>query len=74
MIIDLKQKETRQLGVAGAFSEKEGDHERAISYYMEAGLPGKAAKVMLRNSQLTSNAQLMSQVRVKHFSIFELSQ
>lgn len=54
--------ETRQLGVAGAYSEKEGDHERAISYYMEAGLPGKAAKVMLRHSQLQSNGPLMSQV------------
>ena len=62
MTIDPKLKDTRQLGVAGAFSEKEGDHERAISYYMEAGLPGKAAKVMLRNTQLTSNAQLMSQI------------
>ena len=29
---------------------------------MEAGLPGKAAKVMLRHNQLQSNAQLMSQV------------
>ena len=62
-------KDTRQLGIAGAFSEKEGDLERAISYYMEAGLPGKAAKVMLRHSQLQSNAQLMSQALV-YFRLF----
>ena len=41
--------DTKQLGVAGAFVEKEGDLHKAIDYYLEAGLPGRAAKIMLRN-------------------------
>ena len=41
--------ETKQLGVAAGFVEKEGDLHKAIDYYLEAGLPGRAAKIMLRN-------------------------
>ena len=55
-------KETKQLGVAGQFSEAEGDLHKAIQYYMEAELPGKAAKVILRNQELTSQTSLINTV------------
>ena len=38
-------KETNQLGIAGQFSENDGNLQKSIEYYLEAGLPGKAAKV-----------------------------
>ena len=41
--------DTKQLGMAGAFVENEGDLHKAIDYYLDAGLPGKAAKILLRN-------------------------
>ena len=41
--------ETKQLGVAGAYVEKEGDLYKAIDYFLDAGLPGRAAKILLRN-------------------------
>ena len=38
-------KETNQLGIAGQFSENDGNRQKSIEwYYLEAGLPGKAAK------------------------------
>ena len=38
-------KETNQLGIAGQFSENDGNLQKSIEwYYLEAGLPGKAAK------------------------------
>lgn len=41
--------DTKQLGMAGTFVENEGDLHKAIDYYLDAGLPGKAAKILLRN-------------------------
>jgi intraflagellar transport protein 172 len=41
--------ETKQLGIAGGFAESEGNHHKSIDYYLDAGLPGKAAKILLRN-------------------------
>jgi len=55
-------KETKQLGIAGQFSEAEGDLQKAIQYYQEAELPGKAARLILRNRELTNQSGLVNQV------------
>ena len=55
-------KETKQLGIAGQFSEAEGDLQKAIQYYMEGELPGKAARLILRNRELSSQTSLVNQV------------
>ena len=62
MVLHIRQrylawlKETKQLGIAGAFTEADGDLHKAIDYYLEAGLPGKAAKGMVNPIEIYFSA------------------
>lgn len=57
--------ETGQEERAGKVREREGDLAAAITLYMKAGLPGKAAK-------LISQHQVSWMCRFSHMNIFHL--
>lgn len=52
--------ETKQFGVAGEVKEAGGEHSQAISLYLQAGVPFKAAQVLLNSSG--ANAESIDQV------------
>ncbi|XP_039273606.2 intraflagellar transport protein 172 homolog [Styela clava] len=54
--------DTNQDEAAGGLKEKQGDWNAAISLYMKAGLPARAARLAYSRSDLMSNRSLMEQI------------
>lgn len=54
--------ETNQDEAAGTLKEKQSDWHAAISLYMKAGLPARAARLAYSRSDLMSNHSLMEQI------------
>lgn len=54
--------DTNQDEAAGALKEKQGDWHAAISLYMKAGLPARAARLAYSRPELMSNRSLMEQI------------
>jgi len=53
---------TNQDGAAGLLLQQQQDYTGAISLYMKAGLPARAAKLAFSRSELLSNRSLMEQI------------
>lgn len=47
--------ETKQYEKAGEMKESEGDHAGAVNFYLQAGLPAKAAWLAMNRDELLSN-------------------
>eukprot|EP00056_Hartaetosiga_gracilis_P018831 m.12051 g.12051 ORF g.12051 m.12051 type:complete len:1743 (+) comp7113_c0_seq1:45-5273(+) len=47
---------------AGELKEEEGDLHGALTYYMKAGMPGRAASVVMRNSELSLSQDVVERV------------
>jgi intraflagellar transport protein 172 len=54
--------ETDQLEKAGAVKEKEGDLNGAVSLYLKANLPVRAARVVSSNQELMHNQDLINRI------------
>ena len=54
--------ETGQEEQAGEVKEKEGDYISAISLYMKAGLPARAARLAASREELMSNSELIQRI------------
>lgn len=54
--------ETGQEEQAGEVKEREGDFITAISLYMKAGLPARAARLAASREELMSNSELVSRI------------
>lgn len=54
--------ETAQLEKAGAIKEKEGDLTGAVSLYLKANLPSRAAKLITSNYELMNNTDLVNRI------------
>lgn len=54
--------ETGQEEAAGEVKEREGDYIGAISLYMKAGLPARAARLAASREELMSNSELISRI------------
>eukprot|EP00055_Hartaetosiga_balthica_P012104 m.57788 g.57788 ORF g.57788 m.57788 type:complete len:1739 (-) comp7836_c0_seq1:151-5367(-) len=54
--------ETGQDEKAGELKEEEGDLHGALTYYMKAGMPGKAAGVVMRHSELSQSQDVIERV------------
>lgn len=54
--------ETEQLEQAGLVREREGDLQGAVSLYLKANLPAKAAKLITSNYELMNNQDLVNKI------------
>lgn len=54
--------ETGQEEAAGEVKEREGDYIAAISLYMKAGLPARAARLAASREELMSNSELIGRI------------
>lgn len=54
--------ETHQEDKAGELKEREGDDMAAISLFMKAGMPARAAKVITGRDELMNNSELVGKV------------
>jgi intraflagellar transport protein 172 len=54
--------DTNQEEKAGQMRERQGDHMAAINLYMKAGLPARAARVALENSELSGVGDVMERI------------
>ncbi|KAJ8355794.1 hypothetical protein SKAU_G00185880 [Synaphobranchus kaupii] len=53
---------TNQDEKAGEVKEGEGDHHGAINLYLKAGLPAKAARLVIGRDELVSNADVVNRI------------
>ena len=54
--------DTRQEEKAGELKENEGDTHAAISLYMKAGMPSRAARLVTSNEELMENRDLVQRI------------
>ncbi|KAJ8275180.1 hypothetical protein COCON_G00098050 [Conger conger] len=54
--------QTNQDEKAGELKESEGDHHGAVSLYLKAGLPAKAARLVIGRDELVSNGDVVNRI------------
>ncbi|XP_030200601.1 intraflagellar transport protein 172 homolog [Gadus morhua] len=54
--------ETSQDEMAGEMKEREGDYQGAISLYLKAGLPAKAARLAISQPDITSSSDVVNRI------------
>lgn len=54
--------ETNQDEKAGEVKENEGDYTGAVNLYLKAGLPAKAARLVLSRNELLANNDVLNRI------------